>query len=467
MHRSRRLASVLVAGAAAAALLLVPFAAAFALAGPRDTIAAGHPDTVAVAPAIAPQAAGVVDRVVATVEDRAVMQSDVDAEYARYIAQTQRGSVPADEEKSIKHEVLNMIIANDLLEIEAEKENIKVDDREVDAALDRLIERNKTVLGGDDAFQRQLAASGLTLETFRAKYRDLVRSGLLVENLRNQKIAPTVHISDAEVLAYYKAHLDEFPKRPPTVSLAHILIVPKPSEAVLAKAREKIEMVEQKLKAGGDFAELAKGYSDCPSAKFGGSLGTVDLDDLNNPPFAEAARKTPIGQVSPPVLTEFGYHLIKIEAVEGDQVTLRHILAAAQATPEDVAAAQKLAERVRSEIVAGADFAKEAATYSDDYLTKDAGGVIGEKAFDGLSDDVKSAIKGLPAGGISPVVKETRGLGIFKVLSWNEARSYSYDEAKAELTRILEQQKMEELTNAYVEELKKSYSVIIRGEQLR
>jgi peptidyl-prolyl cis-trans isomerase SurA len=362
--------------------------------------------------------------------------------------------------------VLNMIVANDLLELEAEKEGIKVEDRDVEAALDRLIERNKTALGGDDAFKAQLTASGLTVESLKAKYRDLVRSGLLIDEFRRQKIGPSVRVSDAEVQAYYKTHLGEFPKRPPTVSLSTILVAPKPSEAVLAKALEKITMVEEKLKAGGDFAELARQYSDCPSAKFGGSLGTVNLDkDIGNPPFIDAARKTAIGQVSPPVLTEFGYHLIKIEAVEGDQVTLRHILAAAQASPEDAAAAGKLAERVRAELVAGADFAKAAAEYSSDNQTKDAGGVVTrDQGIQDLREDLKTALAGLPAGGITPVIQEASGFRIFKVRSWNDERPYTFDEAKDELTRVLEQQRMEERTNAYVEELKKSYSVVIKGE---
>jgi peptidyl-prolyl cis-trans isomerase SurA len=311
---------------------------------------------------------------------------------------------------------------------------------------------------------QELKANGLTLDGFRAKYRDLVKAGLLIETLKNQKIAPQVHVTDGDVQAYYKTHVSEFPQRPPTVSIAHILIVPKPTDAVLAKALEKITMVEGKLKAGGDFAELAKEYSDCPSAKFGGSLGTLDLDDLNNPPFAEAARKTAIGQVSPPVLTEFGYHLIKIEAIEGNQVTLRHILVTAEATPDDVAAAAKLAERIRSEIVAGADFAKEAAEYSSDYQTKLSGGVIGERPLESLPDQFKEAVKDVPAGGLAPVIKEERGFRIVKVLSWNAARPYSFDEAKGELMRILEQQRMEERIAAYVEELKKNYSVVVKGE---
>ena len=441
------------AGAAIAAAALI------ASASPPHAFArTSAPDT-----AEATGGTGVVDRV-ATVEDRAIMQSDVDNAIKRYLVQAQRTSVPPDEEKKIHDMVLNNLIGDALLVLQAEKDNIKVEDKEVDAAVDKQIEDFKTQLGGDEAFKNQLEAEGLTLDALRAMYREPIRDRLLINGLIREKIGPDIHVTDTDVQEYYKAHLAELPQRPETVTLSHILIVPKPSDAVLAKAHDKITLVEGKLKAGGDFAELAKQYSDCPSAKFGGSLGTLKLEDLNNAPFEAAAKALDVGQVSPPVLTEFGYHIIKVEGVEGDEYTLRHILARAEATPDDVAAAQKLAEKVRGEIVGGADFAKEAAQYSGDFATKNVGGLIGEVPISNLPDDFKAALKDVPAGGIAPITKEARGFRVVKVMSWNPARAYSYDEAKSELTNYLENQKLEERLTAYIEDLKKNYSVVIKGE---
>jgi len=405
-----------------------------------------------------------IDKVVATVEDRAIMRSDVDNEVKRFLLQTQRASLPADEEKSVRQEILNGLVADALMSIQAERDNIKVDDKEVDAAVERTIEENRTALGGDDGFNAQLAAENLTIDGLRAIYRDKIRNRMLIERLMYQKVTGDTKVTEPEVRDYYKTHLSELPQRPPTVSIAHILIVPKSSEAVLAKALEKITMVERKVREGGDFAALAKEYSDCPSAKFGGSLGLIKLDDLNNPSFEEAARKLTVGQVSPPVLTEFGYHLIKLEEVEGDKVSLRHILVRAEATSQDIENAAKLAERVRSEILAGADFAAEAAQYSDDGGTKNSGGVIGETPVENLPEQFSETIKGVAAGEVAPVMKDAKGFRVVKILSWNEGRPYAYDEAKDQLRRVLEQQKVQERLGAYVENLKKDYSVEIKGE---
>ncbi|MCX5753492.1 MAG: peptidylprolyl isomerase [Candidatus Krumholzibacteria bacterium] len=468
MHHRKILAAVCAICAAAIAAL-TPGQRVFSQIPGADTtqVIMVWGDTTRVGAAGAGTAASapvIVDGIVATVEDRAIFKSEVDNEIKNLMIQTQRTSLPPDEEKTLRQEALQSLIATALLSIQADRDNLRVEEKELDAAVERWIAQKKTEIGGDDAFARQLAAEGLTMDTLRERYRENIRTLLLIDKIKYQKIMPDVQVTEAEVRAYYKAHLSEFPQKEPTVSIAHILIVPKPSEAVLAKALEKITMIEGKLKAGEDFAATAKAYSDCPSAKFGGNLGTLNLDELNNPPFADAARKVAVGQVSGPVLTEFGYHIIKIEGVEGDQVTLRHILVRAEPGAEDVEAAAKIAERVREELGGGADFAQEAAKYSGDYGTKDKGGVFGEVEIKNLPDKFKEGIKGVPAGGLAPVMKEERGFRIVKVLGWNEAGTYTYDEAKNQVRRVLTEQKIMEKMSAYVEELKKSYAIAIKGE---
>ncbi len=472
MHHRKILAAACAICAAALAAQ-VPCAGALAQALAPDTTSAGAPQarvpdtTIAGARAIVADTTNAktyVDRIVATVEDHAIFQSEVDNEIRSYLMQTERTSLPPDEEKTLRKEALNSLIATALLTIQADRDNLRVEEKAIDEAVERWIEQKKTEIGGDDAFDRQLAAEGLTMDALRERYRPNAEAYLLMQKIKYQKMLPQVKVTEAEVREYYKTHLSEFPQKEPSVSVAHILIVPKPSEAVLAKALEKITTIEGKLKAGEDFAAAAKEYSDCPSAKFGGNLGTLNLDELDNPPFAEAARKVAVGTVSGPVLTEFGYHIIKIEKVEGDQVSLRHILVRAQAAPEDVEAAAKLAESVRTEIAGGADFAQAAAQYSGDYPTKDKGGVFGAVEIKNLPEQFKEAIKGVPAGGLAPVMKEERGFRVVKVLSWNEAGTYSYDEAKDQVWRLLAEQKIMEKMSVYVEELKKNYEIAIKGE---
>ncbi len=483
MHHWRTAAAACAIFAAAIAIL-TPSARALprsaladtarAVTSPADTTRGGTPQVIDVwgdtARAAAPAGAGappsanvLIDGVVATVEDRVILKSEVDNEIRNFMLQTQRTSLTADEEKELRQEALNSLVATALLSVQAERDNLTVEEKEVDDALDRWIEQKKTEIGGDDAFDRQLAAEGLTIEALRERYRENIRTLLIIEKVKYQKIMPEVQVTEAEVHAYYQAHVSEFPQKEPSVSIAQILVVPKPSEAVLAAALEKITMIEGKLKAGADFAATAKEHSDCPSAKFGGNLGTLNLDELGNPPFADAARKVPVGQVSEPVLTEFGWHLIKIEKVEGDQVTLRHILVRAEPGPEDLETASKLADSLRSSLEKGGDFAKAAAQHSADYATKDKGGVFGAVEIKNLPDNFKQAIKGVPAGSIAPVMKEERGFRVVKVLSWNAAGTYTYDEVKNQVRRIVTEKKIMDRMSGYVEELKKEYAVAVKG----
>lgn len=444
MRRNRIRAAV-----CAAALCIV--AAAGALGAPAP------PDTFAVR-------GSVIDRVVATVEDRAILRSDVDNELKRFLMQSRRTDIPEAELKQIRAQIVQGLVADALLAIEAEKEQITVDDREIDADVDRWVEETKTAIGGDEAFEAQLAAEGLTLPSLKQIYRDKVRTRKLIDGLIERKAVADLRVSDREIRDYYEAHLAEFPKRPATVNLARILVVPRPSPEVLAAARLKIDAAEKRLKAGEDFALVAREMSDCPSAKFGGSLGTIALEDLNNPAFEEAARAIKPGETGGPVLTDFGWHIIKVEKVEGDQWTVRHILAKAEAAPADVEAAAKLAERIRAETAAGADFAEAAAKYSDDASTKSAGGVLPETVVENLAEELREKLRGVPAGGVAPVFRDAKGFHVIKVLSWNEGRAYSFDEARDELARLVRQQKIQDRLGAYVDELKKSYAVHIRDD---
>ena len=439
----------LIAAACAAAVAAAPWPGVSAQTKP--------PDSLAVTPLV-------IDRVEATVEDRAILKSEVDAEYRQYLLQGQKTALPPDEEKSIRAEIVQALIGNQLMAIQAERDGIKVSDAEIGAAVERRIEQNKRDLEGDEAFTKTLEAEGLTIEKLRTVYGEQERFRLLVDKLVDKRIKPELQVSDRDVQEYYKAHVSELSKRPATVTIAHIVIVAHPSDSVRAGGLARITEIDKKVREGQDFAALAGQYSDCPSAKFGGNLGLIKLEDLNNPAFEEAARKLTVGQVSPPVLTEFGYHLIKLDGVEGDQVRVRHILVAMQPAPGDLEQAAKLAERVRAEIIGGADFTKMAARYSADFDSKDSSGVVGEITLESFPAEIRDLLKEVSAGDLAPVVKDAKGFTIMKILSWNAERPFTFAEAKDYLRRIVEQQKFLEIRTGYVAEIRKKYSVEIKGE---
>ncbi len=406
----------------------------------------------------------IVDRVIAVVEDKAVLQSELELEYRNRIQQMQRTALTDSEDRELRAELLEALVSDLLLSVHAEKLGISVTDDEVFQEVERRLDEGRRMLGGDEAFERQLELEGLTVEQLRALWTEKIRTRMMSERLMYSEVMKDVSVTEAEVRTYYSQHLQEIPKRPATVSVSQILLLPSASGPVVEEARRRIEEIEDKLEAGGDFAELAREYSEGPSAKNGGSIGYVRLEDLNAPQFEAAVRQLTVGETSGPVLTEFGYHLIRLEDVRGDEVLVRHILVQVKGGEEDWESTERLADSIRTQLIEGADFAEMAERYSSDYKTKDSGGYVGEVVLANLPEHFRNAVRDVEIGGIAPVIREERGFRIVEVTGRTPEREYTFDEAREELKGLLERQKMQERMNDYIEGLKQKYYVEIKGE---
>ena len=407
----------------------------------------------------------VVDRVIAIVEDKAVLQSELELEYRNRLMQMERTMLTDAEESELKAEIVEALVSELLMRVHAEKVGIRVPDEDVFSEVDKRIEDGKRMIGGEEAFQKQLEREGLTVQQLRELWTDKLKTRMLSERLMYAEVMKDIRVTESDVRGYYNEHLDELPRRPATVSLAQILILPSASDEITLSARTKLEEIEKLLQAGGDFAELATEHSEGPSAKYGGSLGYIDLKDLNNPEFEVAVRKLTVGEVSGPVLTEFGYHLIKLEDVSGDKVLVRHVLIKIEGAEKDWESSARMAEELREQLLAGADFAEMVALHSADHRTKDSGGFVGEVVFANLPEHFREIIADIPVGGIAPVVKEERGYRIVKILGRAEDRVYSFEEAREELKGLMENQRLQDQTDEYIEGLKAVYFVEVKKEQ--
>jgi peptidyl-prolyl cis-trans isomerase D len=130
-----------------------------------------------------------------------------------------------------------------------------------------------------------------------------------------------VEIDEVEISEYYEAHPDQF-ENPKTVEARHILIKvgQDASDEEVAKAKERIEDILKKAREGQDFAELAKQYSEGPSKDKGGHLGSFRREAMVKP-FADKAFSMQAGDISEPVRTRFGWHIIRVEKVNEASVT--------------------------------------------------------------------------------------------------------------------------------------------------
>ena len=243
---------------------------------------------------------------VAVVNGTVINQAEFDSEMNRVLERLQRtGRFPNDVERSqIKKQVLENLIARELLYQESQKKGIKVDQKEIEAQLTAL----KGRFPSEVEFKNALSTMNLTEADLRFQFeRDLA-----IRKLLDDQIGGKSTVSEKESRAYYDSNLESF-KKPEQVRASHILIKVDPGadEAKKAEARKKIESLQAKLKNGEDFGALAKEYSEGPSGPKGGDLGFFGRGQMVKP-FEEAAFSMKPGQVSGMVETRFGYHLIMV-----------------------------------------------------------------------------------------------------------------------------------------------------------
>ena len=230
------------------------------------------------------------------------------------IAQQQllRQGVPLDDAglKRLRNEVLENLIDNELLFEESERRGYAADEKEIKSQFDEVQAQFPT----EQEFRAALEDMNYTAGTFK----DVVERRMTLEKLIENDIAPGITVSDEESRLYYEDNPEYFVK-PKQVRASHILILVEDQNNEQQKqvALEKIKLVQQKLRNGGDFAVLAIEYSEGPSSAQGGDLGFFQSGQMV-PPFEQAAFSMKVGEVSDIVETRFGYHLIKVTDIRAE-----------------------------------------------------------------------------------------------------------------------------------------------------
>ncbi len=309
----------------------------------------------------------------AEVNGHPIYRDQVETYYRRRLADGQE-TVSSAQALSLKLNLLNELIDNELLLERARKLAIVVPEAEVD----REIADVSSPYSSAD-FQKKLSDEGLTAATLREE----VRQNLLVEKLLQREVTGRVVISQADVAAYYHQHAGQFRISETRYHLAQILVTlkrdpslhnPKQSDAVGREAAErKVRMIEQQLRSGQDFAKLAAEYSEDPATVAGGGdMGFVPASSIaSDPQLSLTVNAMRVGQLSGIVRDEKGdFHILKLLGREdagqrplsdpGVQKTIRDTLTAEReqvlkaAYLEDLRNHAKVADQLASHIVEAA-----------------------------------------------------------------------------------------------------------------
>ncbi|MCX5677773.1 MAG: peptidylprolyl isomerase [Candidatus Omnitrophica bacterium] len=249
--------------------------------------------------------AAVVDKIVVVINNEVITQGEIDRILAPAYEQY-KSMLPEDQLikklDDARQAVMAQLIEEKLILSEAKKQNIEVDEKDVDAK----VQESKKRFPSNELFEEALAAQHLTLKDLRAKFKEQ----LMTKKLIDQKVGSKVFITPNEVIEYYGKHAEEFSK-PEALRLSNILIKPK-ENVKIEKTVELVAEIGKRLKGGSDFAELAKIYSEGPGAKEGGAMGYVRRGDLL-PEIEKVVFSMKEGEISDVIRTKVGFHFIKVD----------------------------------------------------------------------------------------------------------------------------------------------------------
>jgi peptidyl-prolyl cis-trans isomerase SurA len=404
-------------------------------------------------PAGAQQAA---DYIVAVVNAEPITNNELHARMARFEEQLRQQGMEVPPRAQFAQQVLERLISEKAqLQLAAET-GVKIQDSLVDQAEANLARQNQMSL---PELRQRLQGEGMNEEQLRKQLRDQ----LTLQRLREREFENRARVSDLEVDQYLNEQARK--SNDPAsleLNLAQVLVaVPENASATqVQQLRAKAEDVQKRAKAGEDFVQLARQFSDAPgAAQNGGALGLRSADRLP-PAFVQAVQGLPDGGVSNIVRSDAGFHVLKVLERHRKgmppgtvvQTHARHILLRPNAQMSEAQAVQRLADFKRRIVAGQADFAQLAREYSQDGSAKD-GGDLGWATPGLFVPEFEEAMNSLAPGQIADPVISRFGVHLVQVLERREAKLT--DQQQRELTRnMLREKKIDEAYATWAQEVR-------------
>ncbi len=244
------------------------------------------------------------DRVVAVVNDEAIMSSDLDQRVGQVRQQMQSRDIGMPDQSELREQVLSRMITEQIELQMAKRANLSVSDSDLNQAMRDVAQRNNMTL---EQFADRVEQEGMSY----AQVREQIRRELLITQVQQRSVAGQVNISDREVDQYLNQAGSNANVQ---YHLAHILVAvpqaPTPQQA--EAAREKADQLRQAITSGqAKFQEVAAAQSDGPQALDGGDLGWRSGAEMPSI-FDDVVPRLNVGDVSEPIRSPSGYHLITL-----------------------------------------------------------------------------------------------------------------------------------------------------------
>lgn len=412
-----------------------------------------------------PRLGTAIEGVVAVVGEKSILRSEVEDQFMVLAAQFQVDPADTSQANQLRREILDNLISEHLLNIEAESQGIKVDDSEVGAAVEEAIEGDRARLGAE-GFAAQLMREGITESDLRARYTQEAKSEMMRRQLLQREIFSKVAVTDTQVEKYFAENKAKIGRKPRALRVLDLYVRVTPDSTIERTHRSRAEQIRKEILGGLAFDEAAKIYSDDERSRdSGGLLGRFGPGDLGDRSFEGVAFTLPVGEISEPIRTNLGYHIIQAmdRDPEGRWAQIRHILIRSAASRADESRTRSEVERIRERIVSGSvSFEDAVRLHSDDPASRAAGGDVGWLAIDNFLGETRGAVENLRVGEVSPVAAVEGGFHLFKLIGEQAETEYNFAEIKDELKAMVQREEQQAKLETYLGELRKKSFVDIR-----
>ncbi len=395
----------------------------------------------------------VLDKIVAVVDNEIILQSELDFQTQTYAAQQKIDP----NQPGLKEQILNNMIDDKLVYAQATIDSIQVSDDEINQRVDYQVNYFIQQYGSRERLEQ---IYGMSLEKIKRELRDEVRKNIMIQKLQQKKFGD-VDVSRREVEDFFDTYKDSIGIIPEKVQISHILKIPEASEATKEKYRAFAQAILDSIKAGADFATMAKKYSEDPSsAKNGGDLGFVKRG-VFYPEFESAAFALQPGELSDVVETPVGFHIIQLLEKRGESIHTRHILIKIKKGENADLKAIEFLSAIRDSIVdKNNTFEYYAKKYSDDKETAPFGGQLGTFYVAQLDKTMGETVSKMKEGEISypkriNLDRDNYGYHIVFLEKRIPQHKANLKEDYNELKKLANQNKKQEKYLEWIKELKK------------
>lgn len=401
------------------------------------------------------------DRIIAIVDQSVITEQELADRIRSVSAQIEKQGKETPSQEVLEKQILERLITDSLQMQLAAQTGIKIDDTQLDKTIERIAEQNKM---GIEEFKAALTKDGITVR----KFREDIRSEITIARLKERDVDNKVSVTDGEIDNYLTTQANRKDNQD-ELEISHILIrTPEDSTPEdLQKVRPKIEELLGKLASGTPFEQVSASYSDAPNALEGGSLGWKNSSQIPIG-FIEQLQNMQVGEVSKPIRSPNGFHILKLTNRRGgssplvvDQTHTRHILIKLTEVISEKEAKQKM-DGIKERLDNGTKFEDMARQYSEDGSANN-GGDLGWVNPGDTVPPFEKAMNELAPGEISAPVRSPFGWHIIQVIE-RRKQDMTKEAARLKARQEIRARKAEDAYEDWIRELRDRAFVELRLE---